>query len=259
MREVNAILTLAYRDFLKFLRDRARLFGTLVFPLLFVGVLGGTLQANVGGGLGYSLLTFIFIGVFAQTLFQSTALGLVSLIEDRAGDFTQEIFISPISRYSIIFGKILGESAVALAQGLVILIFAAVLGVSFSPAQLLGLLPVALAACLLGGAFGVILVSAFGTQRSANQILPAIIFPQFFLAAVFTPIKVLPWYLDILSRLAPMRYAVDLARNVYYLGKPEYNAVVLESPLVNLSVMAAMFMVFLLVGTALFVRGERYR
>ena len=37
----------------------------------------------------------------------------MSLIEDRENDFTQELFIAPISRYAIVFGKILGEALVA--------------------------------------------------------------------------------------------------------------------------------------------------
>jgi len=34
MNNLNAILTIAYRDFLKFVRDRARLVSTFIFPVL---------------------------------------------------------------------------------------------------------------------------------------------------------------------------------------------------------------------------------
>ncbi|HAE82293.1 MAG TPA: ABC transporter, partial [Ktedonobacter sp.] len=37
VREANAIITIAYRDVLKFTRDPARLIGTLILPILFVG------------------------------------------------------------------------------------------------------------------------------------------------------------------------------------------------------------------------------
>jgi hypothetical protein len=39
-REVNAILTIAFRDFSKLIRDRFRLLSSLIFPLIFIGVLG---------------------------------------------------------------------------------------------------------------------------------------------------------------------------------------------------------------------------
>ncbi len=257
-REANAIVTIAYRDILKFARDPARLVATLVLPVLFIGLFGEGLQATLGSSLGYDYLTFVFLGVFAQTLFQSTALGIVSLVEDRENDFAQEMFISPISRYSLVFGKILGESLVAFAQAIVIVAFGAVIGVQVHWAALPGLSLVGLATCLLGGAFGLVLLATMGSQRAANQILPFLIIPQLILAGVFNPLKGLPLYLDLAAKIAPLRYAVDLTRAVYYQGQPAaYQRVVLASPVLNLLIMAAMFAVFLVVGTLLFVRSER--
>ena len=125
----GAIATIAYRDLVKFLRDPARMVAGFVLPLILIWVLGGTMRANVGAGLGYDYLVFTFTGVLAQTLFQSAAAGVISLIEDREDDFSQELFVSPISRYAIIFGKILGESTVAIVQGIGITLFAVVIGV----------------------------------------------------------------------------------------------------------------------------------
>ncbi len=258
VREANAIVTIAYRDILKFTRDPSRVIATLILPVFFVGLFGEGLQATLGSSLDYNYLTFIFLGVLAQTLFQSTALGIVSLIEDRENDFTQEIFISPISRYSLVFGKILGESVVAFAQGVVIVAFGTIIGVQVNWVTLPGLLFVAIVTCLLGGAFGLILLATMGSQRAANQILPFLIIPQLLLAGVFNPLKGLPIYLDLASRIAPLRYAVDLTRGIYYLGQPAvYKKVVLVSPGMNLLIMAAMFVIFLVVGTILFVRSER--
>jgi ABC-2 type transport system permease protein len=255
----NAILAIAYRDFLKFARDPARLVSTFIFPLLFIGIFGPTMQANLGSTAGIDFLVFTLTGVFAQQLFMSAAQGVVSLLEDRENDFSQEIFISPVSRYAIVFGKIAGESLVALPQGLVILAFGPLIGVTLSWAQVAGLVAVGVAVCLFGGAFGIVLLSSFGSQRAANQIVPFLMIPQFFLAGVFTPIRVLPWYLDILSRLAPMRYAVDLTRGIFYAGRADAAQVVLAPPLVNLAVAGTSFALCLLVGTFLFVRAEQNR
>src|SRR5216684_4150529 len=240
VREANAIVTIAYRDVLKFTRDPSRLIATLVLPVLLVGLFGEGLQATLGSSLGYNYLTFVF------------------LIEDRENDFAQEIFISPISRYSLVFGKILGESLVAFAQAVVIVAFGAFIGVPMNWVTLPGLLFVAFVTCLLGGAFGLILLATLGSQRAANQILPFLIIPQLILAGVFNPLKGLPIYLDLVSRIAPLRYAVDLTRAVYYLGQPAaYNKVVLASPFINLLIMIGMFVIFLVTGTILFVRSER--
>jgi ABC-2 type transport system permease protein len=259
MHELNAILVIAYRDFLKFLRDPVRIVSSLVFPIVIVAALGGSLQANLGASLGYDFVAFTLTGVLAQTLFQSAAFGIISLIEDRQNDFSQEIFVSPISRYSIVGGKIAGESIVALLQGAGIIAFGLLIGVSVSLVQFVALLPVLVAVCLLGGSLGVILVANMSNQRAANQVFPFLFLPQFFLAGVFNPIQQLPWWLDVLSRISPLRYAVDLTRGVFYAGTPEYTHTVLASPAFNLAVIAAMFGVFLVIGTWMFARGERNR
>lgn len=259
MKNVNAIATIAFRDYAKFLRDRTRIFATFVFPILFIGVLGSSLQANLAEGAGYNFMAFIFTGVVGQVLFQSTAAGIISLIEDRKNDFSQELFVSPVSRYVIIIGKIVGETTVSLTQGLGVIIFGIIIGIDLTVSQFVGIAPAAVIACLLGGAFGVLVLSNLGSERSANQIFPFIIFPQFFLAGVFSPIKNLPLFLDILSKISPMRYAVDLVRGVYYAGTPEYSKIVLAPVLNNLLIITIMFFVFLIPGTILFVRNERNR
>lgn len=256
---LSPILAIAYRDLLKLWRDPVRIVLSLIFPVIFIGALGGSLQANLGQDAGYNFVVFTFTGVLAQTLFQSSATGIISLMEDRENDFSQELFVCPVSRYAIVFGKILGESLVSLVQGVAIVGLGLVMGVPLSGPQLLGLTAVAIAVCLFGGSFGLLVLANLNSQRAANQVVPFIIWPQFFLAGVFTPIQVLPWYLDILSKLSPMRYAVDLARGVFYAGQPDYAKVVLRGVPFNLLVIAILFTIFLVVGTWLFVRGERNR
>lgn len=259
MIELNAVFTIAYRDMIKFLRDRSRIIATFVFPFVFIGILGKSLQSNLSPLAGFDFLTFTFTGVLAQTLFQSTASGIISLIEDRENDFSQEIFVSPISRYSIIFGKILGESLVALSQGVGVVLFGLVAGVQMNLGQVLSLIPFCLMVCFFGGAFGMLVLSNLSSQRAANQIFPFLILPQFFIAGVFSPIKDLPFYLFIISRIAPLTYAVDLIRSVFYAGSPQANLIVLMGLSVNVLVISILFMLFLLIGTYLFVKNERNR
>lgn len=257
--EVNAVAAIAARDLQKFLRDRGRLIGSFVFPFVLMALMGGTAQLNIGGAVGFNYVAFTFSGVLGMTVFQSTMQGIASLLDDRQNDFAQEIFVSPISRYSIVLGKMLGETLVALAQAVPLVVLALALRVSISPAQMLLLVPVALASCLLGGSLGLLAMAMINSQQAANQVFNFLLLPQFFLAGIFTPIRVLPWYLDALSRISPMRYVVDLFRDVLYAGRPEYHTVVLLDPVTNMLIMAVMFVVFMVVGTTLFVRRETNR
>lgn len=259
MPTINAILTIAFRDIAKLLRDRTRIVASFIFPIIFIGVLGTSLQQNLGKGLGYNFLVFVFIGVLAQTLFQSTAAGIISLVEDRQNDFSQEMFIAPISRYAILLGKIVGETLVSIVQIIGVLIFAFLIGIPLEVSGLFRLIPFMFAVSFFGGAFGVMVMANLSDQKSASQIFPFLLFPQFFLAGVFNPIINLPLPIMIASRIAPMTYAVDLLRSIYYWGRPEYTKVALFNPLLDLAVVLGIGIIFLGIGTFVFVKNERNR
>lgn len=259
MKFISSILTIAYRDIIKFFRDTGRIAATFIFPAIFIVILGKSLQTGVGQGLKFDLLTFTFTGVLAQTLFQSAASGVISLIEDRENDFSQEIFVSPISRYVIVFGKILGESIIALFQAIGIIIIGLLIGAGMTLAQVVSIIPILLLACLFGASFGIIVLSNLSSQRAANQIFPFILFPQFFLAGIFSPINNLPWYLDVLSKIAPLTYIIDLLRGVYYAGSSELSYVTIHPIWLDLLIVSGMLTIFIVIGTWLFVRNEKNR
>src|SRR5437762_4142270 len=149
MLELNAMAAIAGRDLLKFFRDPGRLVAAVVFPFTMIFLLGGTLQLNLGRSTGFNFIAFTFTGFLGMTLFQSTAQGLTSLMDDRQNDFAQELFVSPVSRYSIVFGKILGEAAVAIMQVLPMILFAVILRVPLTPAHIALLVPVAILSCFM--------------------------------------------------------------------------------------------------------------
>jgi ABC-2 type transport system permease protein len=259
MSELSAVAVIAHRDFIKLLRDRLRILSDFALPITLVLLLGPTLQAGFGEPGGVNITTFVFTGVLAQSVWQSASMGVISLIADREEDFSQEIFVSPISRYSIVAGKILGESLVALPQALAIIPVAFLLGIQLSPFSLLALLPAALAMATYGGAFGILILANITSQRTANQVFPFVMLPQFFLAGVFNPIQDLPPVLAVLSALSPMRWAVELIRHVYYATQPDTVPPELSPLAVVIAVIAFSFVGFVAVGTARFVRAERNR
>jgi len=259
MHELNVISAIAGRDLTKFFRDPGRMVAAVSFPFFMIFLLGGTLQLNLGQSVGFNFIAFTFTGFLGMTLFQSTASGLTSLLEDRQNDFAQELFVSPVSRYVIVFGKILGETLVAIVQVLPMVLFALVLQVPLTPTHIALLVPVALLSCFMGGAFGLVLLNTMTDIRAANQIFNFVFLPQYFLAGMISPINILPWYLAALSLISPMRYVIDLARGVVFAGTPEYSKVVLFSPLTNVAVLILMFGAFMVIGTALFVRRETTR
>lgn len=258
--ELAKILTLAQRDLMKFWRDRGRIVGTFIFPIIFLGVFGVTLNAGIGQArLGFNYIDYVFSGMLIQSIFQSAFQGIVSLIQDREKDFAMSIFVSPVSRYSIVLGKILGESLVAFAQIFGLLIFAKILGMSFGLDKLIPALPFALLGSLVGGSFGILIASRVNSADNVQRLFPFLIFPMIFLSGAFTPVNHLPLALDILKNINPIHYGVDLMRNVIYSGDPAKDLVISHSFNYDLIIFVTLGVVFFIIGGWLFTQKEGNR
>jgi ABC-2 type transport system permease protein len=257
--ELSALVAIAQRDVIKLVRDRPRLAVNLAFPVLLIAGLGELLQATVGRVTGLSTITLSFTGVLAASLFQSAAAGMISIVEDRENDFSRELFIAPVSRLTLLAGKIAGEGAVAMAQGVAITGFAVAFGVRMTGWQVAGLAATGLACCLLGAAFGLATIAALPNQRSAMQIFQFLIIPQYVLGGVLVPLNGAPRLLSDLAWLMPMRYCVDLTRAVFYAGSSGYGRVVTAGAGVDLVVIGGLTVLLLSAGAALFNYRERVR
>ena len=80
-----------------------------------------------------------------------------------------------------------------------------------------------------------------------------------FLSGALIPVSAASGILGVLAKITPMTYSIDLARNIFYWGKPEYAAAVLHPWTLDLAVTVGFFLVFTIVGTVLFVRADRNR
>lgn len=257
--DVGATLAIAQRDVVKLLRDGPRLAVNLAFPILLVGGLGSVLRYSVGQVTGLDAISLAFSGVLAATLFQSTAAGMISIVEDRETDFSRELFVTPVARLTLIAGKIVGETLVAFVQGCCVVAFGLLFGVRIAPGHLGPILLVCVGCCLVGCAFGLVTIAVLPTQRAAMNVFQFLIIPQYVLAGVLVPLHGLPRYLDALTRAMPLRYAVDLSRAVFYAGTPGYREVVTSGPWPDLLVLTGVFLVTLVGGAALFDYRERTR
>jgi ABC-2 type transport system permease protein len=257
--ELSGLLVIAQRDVIKLVRDYPRLAVNLAFPVLLIGGLGTILQPTVGRVTGLSAVTLAFTGVLAASLFQSAAAGMISIVEDRENDFSRELFVTPVSRLTLVSGKVAGETLVALVQGAAVVAFGVAFGVRMSAGQLAALVAPALACCLLGGAFGLATVATLPNQRSAMQIFQFLIIPQYVLGGVLVPLGRVPLYLNVVAHAMPMRYVVELTRAAFYAGHPGYRQVVTGRPLTDAAVTAGLLLALMVTGAAVFGHGERTR
>jgi ABC-2 type transport system permease protein len=257
--QLSGLAIIAQRDVIKLVRDRPRLAVNLAFPILLIGGLGSILQPTVGRVTGLNAVTLAFTGVLAASLFQSAAAGMISIVEDRENDFSRELFVTPVTRLTLVAGKVAGETLVALAQGILITLAAVAFGVRMSPAQLAMLVGPSLACCLLGGAFGLATIAALPNQRSAMQIFQFLIIPQYVLGGVLVPLHGQSAFIDAVGWVMPLRYAVELSRAAFYAGTPGYAQVVTAGPVLDVLAIAGLTAVFMTLGALVFDYRERTR
>lgn len=258
-RDLNAIVAISAREVMNFLRSPADLAFTFIFPIIFMGILGGSLAQNLGGGVEYNLMQFILFGIVVSTLYQTTMISVTSLIEDRENDFTQELFVAPISRYSLILGKIVGGTITSLFSLIGLFVIALLMQIPMTLTDIANTLLMWPVVCIAGGALGILFISVVNDARTADWGSMMLVFPQMFLAGIMIPISQSSGLLGVLSRLMPMTYLADLMRNVIYAGRPEYSSIVLNNPAVDLAVTAGVAAIFIIIGTLLFTHNERTR
>lgn len=256
-KEINAAITIAYRDIIKFFRDRTRLVFVMIFPVIFIGIIGGMFQQNLGQNIKYNYQYYVFIGIIVQSLFSTSVNGLVSLVRDREEDFTQEMFVAPISRFTIIMGKIIGSGVISILSILGIVIYGLILGLPITLSDVILLSPVFLVSVLLGGAFGLLIIGNVSSQQTVNLIFPFVMFPQMFVSGVITPINHSGIILTVLSHIAPLTYLVDLSHGVMATYREEYSGLIIYSPATNFMIISGLFIAFVLIGTFAFARKEK--
>jgi len=255
-RELNATFTIMARDITLFFKSPGTIAMSLVMPIIMMGMLGGSLAQNMAGGLGFDYGGYMLVGMLVNMLFMTTASGIASLVEDHVTDFTQEMMIAPISRYSIVIGKILGSSFGAVVSMVGTLIVGIFMGIVLPLHRLLLILALSPLMCLSAGALAMIVIGLIKSNKMANMAIMLITMPQMFLSGAIIPITNSSGILYIISRLLPMTYCLDLVRAVVYAGTPEYDSVVLFNPLISLAVISIITVVCLIIGTFFFARSE---
>jgi len=198
MNHLRAVYTIWYRDILRFWRDRMRMIGSIVFPLLFLFIFGSGLSSRMGFlGPGIDFTQFMFPGIIGMTVLMSSFMAGVSVVWDREFGFLKEVLVAPISRTSVAVGKTLGSATVALPQGILILLLAPLIGVSLSASTVLALLPLMFLLAASMGSLGVLLATRIRSMQAFQVVMQMLMFPMIFLYVVFFPVEVLPKWMNV--------------------------------------------------------------
>jgi len=189
--------------------------GSITFPLLFLVVFGSGLSGTMGMlAPGVNFSKFIFPGIVGMTVLMTSFTAGVSVVWDREFGFLKEVLVAPISRVAVAAGKTLGGATIALIQGIVMLLFAPIFGVSLPPGIVLKLLPVMFLVASALSAMGILLASRIKSMEAHQVVMQFLMFPMIFLSGVFFPVGNLPSWMSVLVKINPATYGVDSIRQL---------------------------------------------
>ncbi|MEA3201814.1 MAG: type transport system permease protein [Thermoplasmata archaeon] len=212
--EMRTAGMVAKRELIRFWRNKTRMIGGLVQPLLFLFVfgygLGSLIPAN--GGLDYKM--FIFPGSLAMSVVTTSIFGAISIVWDREFGFLREMLVAPVSRASILLGKTLGGATVATFQGIVMLLFAPLVGLKLTPILVVEALLLCFLIAFALTSFGVFIASRMKKMEGFQAVMQFLLFPMIFLSGAQFPLRNLPGWLTVVTRLDPLTYAVDPLRRI---------------------------------------------
>ncbi len=216
MAEVfQGIWVVAYRELLRFFAERARMFSSIFMPLIFLVIFGAGFSRIVGSlAAGIDFIQFVYPGIIALTVLQSSVFSGLSVVWDREFGFLKEILVAPLGRSGIVLGKAAGAAVIALMQGLILLILAPILGIALTLLNVLSLIPVIILISISLSGLGVLIASRMRSQQGFQIIMQIVIFPLMFLSGVFFPVDNVPVWMQIISKINPVTYGVDAIRQI---------------------------------------------
>jgi len=178
-------------------------------------------QESIVPGAVSNYFEFMAPGFLAMMVMMGGMGGLASAISrERELGTLDGMMMSPISRFSVIFGKALSQTVRGLFQGLIMIGFTMVLfGVRIYGSPILMFLVLLLGVLGFVG-IGIIATSIAAEQESATMILMMMQIPMMFLSGILYPTEQLPWWMQMISKAIPLTYAVTALRKVMVLGAP---------------------------------------
>jgi ABC-2 type transport system permease protein len=222
-RLINRIGTLCWVELRKIRHDRTELYTRAIQPALWLLIYGEVFTKihAIPTPKGIPYLAYLAPGILAQSaLFIAIFYGIQIIWERDAGVLTK-LMVTPTPRPALITGKAFAAGVRSVVQGVVVVVLSAILGVTLTddPLKLLG------AACIvvLGSAFfSCLSMTIAGLALSRDRLMgigQAITMPLFFSSSALYPEKIMPGWLQVISKCNPLSYEVDALRGLL-IGTP---------------------------------------
>ena len=205
--------TIAARVIRQLIRDTRTMALIVIVPLVVMTLIGLSFpEANVLDYIAPALLATL-------ALFFSFLLTGISFLRERSQGTMERLMASPVSRLDMVVGYLFGFFIFALTQTLIVVLFTIyVLDVNYY-GDLWQIFIFQIVVITVAVNLGIFVSTFARNEFQMVQFIPLIIIPQVFLCGVIWPVEQMPDYLQWLSSILPLTYAVDGLRDIMLGGK----------------------------------------
>ncbi len=200
----------------KLLRNPILLFFSLLQPIIFLVLFTQLFSrfANVPGFPASSYLLFATPGILLQNAFSSALQSGTSIVDDLNSGLLQKMLVTPVSRSAILLGRLTSDAFRVVVQSIIILVLAYALGASVVTG-IGGILLILLTIAFFGLAWSGISLAIGLRTKSAETVFGIggfLTFPLLFMSTALTPLSFMPSWIQDVSNVNPISYAVDSVR-----------------------------------------------
>ena len=204
------------------LRTPIWLFVNLIQPVVWLALFSRVFEGLVDlpGFTTDSYLQFFAPGVIIMTVLFGSAWTGMNMIQDKDLGILDKMLASPVSRVSIVLGRVFGSVATLVVQSLIIFLLAWVMGIDIATG-VPGVLLTVLIVVLLGLGFAGLSNGLAILMKRPDPLIAFVSFltlPLMFLSSAMMPSNLLPGWIQTAKTFNPVNHAVESVRSLVVVG-----------------------------------------
>jgi ABC-2 type transport system permease protein len=212
-------LTLWWREVVRFYRQKSRVAGVIASPVVFWLVIGSGFGTSFRSGTSdQHYLEYFYPGALIMIVLFTSIFTMMSVIEDRKEGFLRSVLVAPVSRSSIVLGKVLGGTTLSTLQGLIFLVFAPLVGVHIGIASFFLVVVAIFLVSFALTALGFCIAWPMDSTQAFHAIINLFLIPLWLLSGALFPLSGASGWLRLLMRINPLTYGVAALRELLYPG-----------------------------------------
>ena len=226
-------LAIYSREMKHWYREKIAIFMSLIQPLIWLSLFGNTLgnapQPFIAGLEAPNYLSFMTPGIVTMTVLFTSLFSGMSIIWDRRLGFMNKLLVAPISRTSIVAGKMMAATVRGIIQGSIVLAIGLALGVTVDTGILgailifaiIGLFSLGLASMSIAAA------ASMKTHETFFAFINLVNLPLMFLSNALFPTTFMPEWMRMVASVNPFSFCVDAVRTLM-IGSLDWNRILVD-------------------------------